>query len=1221
MSDWNFNRTFLHSLRKLRRVGVALSLLALSASTAFFGLGIPTPFEQPARAAPQPPPSPAFTPFVVTAFKHIAAPETLRANQTILDHPSLNGRSDLLLFVTADYGSAGPYHEKPVGVWYDGSRWTIFNQDQTPMQPNVRFNVLAIRPSEANNAFMHVARPENTSGHITYLDHPQLNGNPNARLLVTPNWIGTYNNNSIGVWYDGGAGRWSVFNQNFAPMLPNAAFNVLIWEVIFEVTLREDLGVNWFPVQGDTRPETLVFATQNWRGVYNNNEIGVWHDGSRWNIYNQTRQAMRPGMSFFVLMLNPAPPPPAPPEPSPTPPPPAPPAPSPTPLVVTLAPPIPPTPGPLAIEERTVRVVLDGGICPHAPSKAGFSAGRIVRGGRDFNPSLNPFERGAPVRVRGNAELVVNSVGRVELVLDFEAIGNGAHFAERFIVPLRNLDPIPPGATIVPPTVSRFEAALPGAGAELGGCNDGERHEIFVDNGPVSRLIVTGDTGAQDISDDPNCYCDMRIWGIEFRPIQVRFASRAGPSSIPIPRNAVIGWADLHAHPAAHLAFGFSEDPRSRGDDDFAGLFHGRPGLALASSNPLSDLAACNPDKHAGGDGDPIRHATRTKIIEGLENARGFTHGNRGAPTFEHWPHALSRTHQQMHVTMLRRAYEGGMRLMIASVTDNQALNNLWFVGTHLGRGSLPSPDSRIEFDSAVRQIRFINAFARANSDWMEVVTTPQQARRAIREGKLALILGVEMDSLDLQQTLTLIREHGVRSVIPIHIPDNPHFGGAAVYDDTFNALNHYLNGTFFQVVGDPQLSFRLQRPRRLKVMDVGDHIVGGVLGGIAVADIGDDEWNRIGYDRIPNGHRNRRGLTQPQAIEALMAEGILLDVAHMSQQSMEDTLQIAERHGFPLINSHSGLRDHKRQPSPHEVVSERAMRFDHAQRMARLGGVLGLGTAEATAEGWLAAYSEATRVMGTPGRVAFGTDFNGLSPQIVASGGSLMVYPLRYLREVMPGAPRIEQPFTLGSKTFSLSQDGLAHYGMFPELLQRFWDLGTGGQAAVRSLFLSAEYTIQAWERAQAAAGRIARPGTFTRTIRVEPHGEICPSTARGGRLLRGGNDFNGPVTVSGEATVRLERGGRPQLLASLVFTATSRSTTFTQRFELPLSTRDEIPREARIISPATSRFTQTLPGAGPEFAACNDGDRHTIRVDSGPIQSLVVIGDTGSTDIDTSG
>ncbi|MCS6773487.1 MAG: hypothetical protein NZ693_05155, partial [Thermoflexales bacterium] len=47
----------------------------------------------------------------------------------------------------------------------------------------------------------------------------------------------------------------------------------------------------------------------------------------------------------------------------------------------------------------------------------------------------------------------------------------------------------------------------------------------------------------------------------------------------------------------------------------------------------------------------------------------------------------------------------------------------------------------------------------------------------------------------------------------------------------------------------------------------------------------------------------------------------------------------------------------------------------------------------------------------------------------------------------------------------------------------------------------------------------------------------------------------------------------------------------------------------------------TQTLPGAGPEFAACNDGDRHTIRVDSGPIQSLVVIGDTGSTDIDTSG
>ncbi|MDW8054995.1 MAG: membrane dipeptidase, partial [Anaerolineae bacterium] len=989
------------------------------------------------------------------------------------------------------------------------------------------------------------------------------------------------------------------------------------------------------------RASTFVFVTQNWRGVYNDNEVGVWHDGGRWNIYNQTRRPMPRGASFFVLTLNPTPPdvpPPTPTQSLPTPtspPPPTPTSPSlpeprvtlppilptliplptfrPIPAVPTPTPELRPaplpaeTPGVVRLpEESTVRVVLEGGpICPYVLGKAGLPGGRIVSGGRDYN-SGGPFRGGDPVRVRGRVEVVIGAFGRVEAIIDFEVIGRDAHLQQRFVLPLRNLDPIPPGATLVPPTVSEFDASLRAAGAEFGACNDGEQHEIRITEGPVSRMVVIADTGGDDISDDENCGCDTKIVSLEFRPLRVRSAGIPAFPALPsLPRNAVLGWADLHAHPASHLAFGG------------AGLFHGNPGLALASSDPLRDLPACSPDKHAGFDEDPVRHGTRQAIIRGLESTRGFSHGSQGAPTFESWPHALSRTHQQMHITMIRRAYEGGMRLMIASVTDNQALANLWFVGTRTG---MRGPDPNREFQSAVDQIRFIREMARANNDWMEVVLTPEQARNAIRAGKLALILGVEMDSLSLEQIRRLIREHGVRSVIPIHIPDNPNFGGAAVYDDLFNSLNDYLIGRFFRVVGDEQLNFRLHRPRRIGPVDPGTNFLQSFFGAYAPNDISDDEWRSLGYDRVRGGHRNALGLTAPQAIEALMAEGILLDVAHMSQQSTEDTLRLAERYGFPVINTHSGLRDQTRRPAPHEVVSERAMRFDHARRMARLGGVLGLGTAEATAEGWLASYAEATRVLGTPGRVAFGTDFNGLSPQIVASGGRATRYPLSYLSAVTPGA-RIDRPFVLGEKTFSFSRDGLAHYGMFPELLQRFWDLGPEGQAAVRSLFLSAEFTLQAWERAREAARRITvREVSERRFISLRPRGEICPSTATGGIIRRGGTDFGGAVNVSGEATVGLaEFSGRTQLLLTLVLNAEGPSARFTQRFVIELPTSEPIPRGARIVSPTTSRFSRRLGAAGFEIGVCNEGTEHTIEVPEGPIQRIGVIADTGAGDIST--
>lgn len=393
------------------------------------------------------------------------------------------------------------------------------------------------------------------------------------------------------------------------------------------------------------------------------------------------------------------------------------------------------------------------------------------------------------------------------------------------------------------------------------------------------------------------------------------------------------GFADLHAHPACHLGFGANAEGTG-------GIMWGKPGLRLEDVERTlpSDLAPCIPDKHSGFDEDIVRHETRKTIIGSINQITGHSHISSGWPNFEGWPHAQSVLHQQMHVSWIHRAWQGGLRLMFASVTENQTLSMLWHRGFNL-LGSQPKADPTVEMESARRQITFIRNMAQANSTWMEIAETPDQARNAISRGKLALILSLEMDSLNAEQILTLKREYGIRHVIPIHLANNS-FGGVAIYSDLFNTHNYYLNERFYQVTGDPNLEFRLARPEYPAV---------DLAGSVKPKKIEQTEYQTLGYECFPGGsvpcvptnqgHKNPQGLIRAE-LEKLMREGILLDLAHMSDASQNDAIALAERFNYPVMNSHTGLRrDGQR------ATSERSMRRSLAERMARLGGVLGLGT------------------------------------------------------------------------------------------------------------------------------------------------------------------------------------------------------------------------------------------------------------------------------------
>ncbi len=83
--------------------------------------------------------------------------------------------------------------------------------------------------------FVHQATAANieaASPHRTTITNPFTDGNPNAILIVTPNYNpgtigGVLDPHPIGVFYHSTLLKWQIFHQDFSNMVVNAAFNVL----------------------------------------------------------------------------------------------------------------------------------------------------------------------------------------------------------------------------------------------------------------------------------------------------------------------------------------------------------------------------------------------------------------------------------------------------------------------------------------------------------------------------------------------------------------------------------------------------------------------------------------------------------------------------------------------------------------------------------------------------------------------------------------------------------------------------------------------------------------------------------------------------------------------------------------------------------------------------------------------------------------------------------
>lgn len=80
------------------------------------------------------------------AYRHQATVANIESNWTVIDHPLLNNNPNGKFVFTHNWGedstSSNVLYDKVAGAWYDGSRWCIYNEDQTNFTQNLMFNLV-----------------------------------------------------------------------------------------------------------------------------------------------------------------------------------------------------------------------------------------------------------------------------------------------------------------------------------------------------------------------------------------------------------------------------------------------------------------------------------------------------------------------------------------------------------------------------------------------------------------------------------------------------------------------------------------------------------------------------------------------------------------------------------------------------------------------------------------------------------------------------------------------------------------------------------------------------------------------------------------------------------------------------------------------------------------------------------------------------------------------
>jgi microsomal dipeptidase-like Zn-dependent dipeptidase len=410
------------------------------------------------------------------------------------------------------------------------------------------------------------------------------------------------------------------------------------------------------------------------------------------------------------------------------------------------------------------------------------------------------------------------------------------------------------------------------------------------------------------------------------------------PSGPLCPAIGLCGYADMHVHMFANLAHGgatlagepfeyyggvnvalgqdYGMDPSKLFEYQNLGLnnVHANTGSLVDKNgatkatvdsscpdylqkSPLGNLCA----------GQYLFHGDHTLIDTTTGGGTNDDSGsNLGIPLFNGWPQWTTTVHQQVYYKWLERAWLGGLRLMVNFAVTNEALckSSTRLTGIDC---SLSMP----EIDAQIRAAQDFQAwldtqYGGPGKGWFQIVTDPAQAANVIEQGKLAVVLGIEVDNLFnchrqgadgkpengegpacdtayVQAQLAKYYMMGVRHIFPIHNFDNA-FGTPAAWQDAINVGNYASEGGFWDAVNCPSSGYGFYLSPFTENLE-------------ALLGFGSD----VQPNNYPTGSwaacHNTPGLTPLgySLIGSAMNMGMIIDVDHMSINAFNDTIGLAK--------------------------------------------------------------------------------------------------------------------------------------------------------------------------------------------------------------------------------------------------------------------------------------------------------------------------------------
>jgi len=514
--------------------------------------------------------------------------------------------------------------------------------------------------------------------------------------------------------------------------------------------------------------------------------------------------------------------------------------------------------------------------------------------------------------------------------------------------------------------------------------------------------------------------------------VNVRGKPHAGRTSF----QEVRGYVDPHVH---GMAFEF-----------LGGNIHcGRPWHKYGAAYALRD---CKDHELTGGKG-----ALLESILSGEAS-----HDPVGWPTFKDWPAPNSLTHEGTYYKWMERAWRGGQRILVNLLVENGQLCKIY----PSKRNSCDDMDSARLQAKRMRELeRYIDAqYGGPGKGWYRIVTDPFQARKVINQGKLAVVMGVEVSipfgctmKLDIPQCnrdditrqLEELRRLGVRQMELVNKFDNALAGVAGdegAIGVPVNLANFLETGSFWAMRHCEPADGESADKTQLSLPDILGEQQDALFGAVAKVSLGLSLPALPLYPRPM--HCNARGLTDlgEYVLDLLMDKNMLIDPDHMSVKARASTLDILEAADYSgVVSSHSWSTP------------------DSYPRIYGLGGFVAPMAGDSTGfvEKW-------RRHLGWADRryyfgFGYGADINGLAQQGSPRGADArnkVGYPVTGL-----GGVKIAQQRS-GARVYDVNVDGVAHYGLYPDWIQDL--VNVSGSSAIRAdLGRGAEAYLQTWERA----------------------------------------------------------------------------------------------------------------------------------------------------------